>query len=340
MKKRPLVSVIIPVREISYYLIFENLPAFENQTVKQFEVIVLPNEQTLYDLTLLKKYKWLRIVPTGSITRPALKRDIGAKHAKSKILAFLDDDAYPTANWIEMGIHSLKRTSVAASGGPGKVPPNPGGWELSFDQVLTSFVGSGGLSYRFTEGKRRFVDDYPSMNFFIKTEIFKKLGGFNNDYWPGEDSKLCNDIVYKENKKILYDPRIVVFHHRRNSLYAFIRQHASYGFHRGAFFAQGDANSKRVAYLLPSLFIIYLLILSIISLPVILFNIRSALLLFVPFILYLLVICSIFLRSLGKTKNILVSLRSAITVGVMHGAYGILFFRGFKKGLAQKNIYG
>jgi len=338
--KQPLVSVIIPLREISYFLIFENLPAFEKQSIKQFEVIVLPNEQTLYDLTLLKQYKWLRIVPTGTVTRPAMKRDIGAKQAKATILAFLDDDAFPTKNWIEMGIRSLKNKSVVASGGPGKIPPNAGSWELSFDQVLTSFVGSGGLDYRFTEGKKRFVDDFPSMNFFIKNETFKKLGGFNNDYWPGEDSKLCNDIVYKENKKILYDPNIVVFHHRRNALYDFLKQHANYGFHRGAFFAQGDSNSKRIAYLLPSLFIIYVLFLSVISVPILLFNVKIGLLFFTPFMLYVLLILSIFFRACVKTKSVSVALRSAITIGAMHTAYGILFFRGFKKGLSQKNIYG
>jgi len=61
------VSVIIPIKQLTYYLIFENLPAFEKQTYNNFEVIVLPNEHAQYDLTLLRKYKWLKIIPTGKI---------------------------------------------------------------------------------------------------------------------------------------------------------------------------------------------------------------------------------------------------------------------------------
>ena len=45
--------------------------------------------------------------------------------------------------------------------------------------------------HRFTPLKKRFVIDYPSMNFFIRKTTFEKVGGFNSDYWPGEDSKLA-----------------------------------------------------------------------------------------------------------------------------------------------------
>jgi len=80
-KKHPFISVVIPVRSLSYFLLFENLPNMDLQTFKNFEVIVLPNEHSTYDLTLMNKYSWLRIIPTGSITRPAQKRDIGVKNA-------------------------------------------------------------------------------------------------------------------------------------------------------------------------------------------------------------------------------------------------------------------
>src|SRR5436190_22981562 len=97
--KSPFFSVVIPLKEIGYYIIFEAIPALDQQLYKKFEVIVLPNQHESYDLTLLKKYKWLRIIPTGKVTRPAEKRDIGAKEAKGNIIAFIDDDAYPPKEW-------------------------------------------------------------------------------------------------------------------------------------------------------------------------------------------------------------------------------------------------
>ena len=100
-----LISVIIPVKEITDYLRHENMPAMSEQTYKNFEVIVLPNKLSGEDKTLLLKYPWLRIIPTGKITRPAQKRDIGVTNAKGSIIAFIDDDAYPAKDWLEKAIH-------------------------------------------------------------------------------------------------------------------------------------------------------------------------------------------------------------------------------------------
>ncbi len=336
MKKDPTVSVIIPVKQLSYFLIYENLPSFENQTSKDFEVIVLPNEQALYDLTLLKKYPWLRILPTGSVTRPAMKRDIGAKNAKGSIIAFLDDDAYVTADWIRIGIKDLKSESIAAVGGPGKVPPGSGIWEKSFDQILTSTIGSGSNTYRFTEGKKQYVDDYPSMNFFVRKKIFDAIGGFNNDYWPGEDSKLCNDIVYREKKKILYDPKLLVYHHRRNTLGGFLVQHANYGFHRGSFYAQGDKNSKRLIYLVPSFFVLYLLLLPFIA-PALFFpNPLYLHIVWIPIYLYFGLLLFTVFRGFLQTLNFSITLGAALTLLLMHVVYGILFLVGYIKEKQKK----
>src|SRR3989344_4525869 len=108
MAKNLFVSVVVPVKALSYYLLHENLPELFRQTYKNYEVLVLPNNPSLYDITLLKRYKKLRIIPTGKITRPAQKRDIGVKESKGKIIAFLDDDAYPDPNWLENAQKSLK----------------------------------------------------------------------------------------------------------------------------------------------------------------------------------------------------------------------------------------
>ena len=95
------------------------------------------------------------------------------------------------------------------------------------------------------------------MNFLIKKNVFEELGGFNNEYWPGEDSKLCEDLVYKNEGKIFYHPEVCVYHHRRDNLKGFLKQHANYGYHRGAFFAHGDKNSRRLSYIIPT-FLFYI----------------------------------------------------------------------------------
>jgi len=340
-KKHPFISVVIPVRSLSYFLLFENLPNMDLQTFKNFEVIVLPNEHSTYDLTLMNKYSWLRIIPTGSITRPAQKRDIGVKNAKGKIIAFIDDDAYPDPDWLLNAAALFKNGRFLVLCGPGVLPEKTNIWEKIFDEALVTFLGSGKYAYRFTPQKKRFVIDYPSMNFFIYKKIFEKVGGFNSNYWPGEDSKLCNDIIEKEKGKILYHPKVLVFHHRRMELKGFLKQHGQYGFHRGAFFSHGDRNSKELTYLAPLLLVLYLGTLPFIYILLWLLHMSSlTLYASLPLMLYCLLIAIVFIQSLLKSKNLIVAFGAASTVALTHIYYGLNFIKGLKKGLNKnKAIY-
>ncbi len=345
--KKNFISVIIPTRTLNDYILKENLPAFVKQTYKSFEVIILPNNSDPRDKKLLNQYPWLRIIPTGKVTRPAQKRDIGAKYSKGDILAFIDDDAYASPEWLEQAVAvfdgerlTKEKRMLTAVCGPGMLPENAGYWEIVFDAVLKTWIGSGGYSYRFNPEKQRFVDDYPSMNFLVKKSVFDKIGGFNSEYWPGEDSKLCEDIVYKENGSIMYSPEVVVYHHKRNNLISYLKQHGGYGFHRGAFFAHGDKNSRRLSYLTPSFFVLYLLMLfsRLIWMQFRLeqFSIISAL----PIILYCLFLVYLLIKTFISMQSITVAAGAVLVLFLTHIVYGILFIKGFFTGIIRKeNIY-
>ncbi len=328
---RPIISVIIPVKTLTRYLLSENLPAFVKQTYGRFEVIVLPNKKSGDDRMFLKQYPWLRIIPTGKVTRPAEKRDIGVSRAKGEIVAFIDDDAYPHSEWLKNAVKTFNSKKIVAVCGPGIIPPITNLWERVFDEVLKTWVGSGGYTYRFTPQEKRLVDDYPSMNFFVLKKEFLAVGGFNNDYWPGEDSKLCEDLVYKRHGHIVYAPHILTYHHRRDNLIGYLKQHANYGFHRGAFFAHGDRNSRRLSYLIPSIFVLYLVFL--------ILNAKYRIL-YTPLLLYFILMFYLSLRSYLNTKNFRIALLSPVVLFLTHATYGILFVKGFIKGLLGKeNIY-
>lgn len=328
----PFVSVIIPLKTISPVLVSENLSAFKKQVYKKFEVIVLPNIPSKDGQFLTKKYPWLRIIPTGHVTRPAEKRDRGVKRSKGEIIAFIDDDAYPTPEWLEEAIKLFNHKRIVAVCGPGILPPCTNLWEKIFDEVLKTWVGTG-YPYRFVPQKKRYVDDYPSMNFFVLKKEFLAVGGFNSDYWPGEDSKLCEDLVYKRHGKILYSPRVITYHHRRNNLIGFLKQHANYGFHRGAFFAHGDRNSLRLSYLIPTFFVLYLLFIIFYS-----FFIHYSLffILYLPLLIYFLFMFYLFIRSFVNTKSFRIALLAPFVLFLTHVAYGILFGKGFIKGYTKK----
>ena len=342
--KKLFVSVIIPVRELSSYLLLENFPAMAKQTYRKFEVIVLPNKKSQMDTKLLRRYKWLRIIPTNKITRPAEKRDIGVRDARGDIIAFIDDDAYPPKGWVEKAVLIFEKKNIAAICGPGLLPQKTNTWERIFDEVLKSFFGSGGYQYRFIKGVKRYVDDYPSMNFFIRKNLFDSLGGFSNEYWPGEDSKLCEDIVYKKKEKIYYDPDIYVYHHRRTDLRGFLNQHGRYGFHRGAFFSHGDKNSRRLSYLIPTFFVLYIFLFLFYFLSFIFYHYHLLSIIYyllLPLLVYLFFMIYLSIRSYINTKNLFVSFVSPFVLLLTHLIYGIMFIRGIIVGIIKKErIYG
>ena len=322
----PPISVIIPVKEITDYLRHENLPAMSEQTYKNFEVIVLPNKMSGEDKTLLSKYLWLKIIQTGKITRPAQKRDIGVTNAKGSIIAFIDDDAYPAKDWLEKAIHIFETKKITAVCGPGLLPLKINYWEKIFDTILQSPFGSGGYRYRFIKDTPRYVDDYPSMNFLIKKNVFEELGGFNNEYWPGEDSKLCEDLVYKKRGKIFYHPEVCVYHHRRDNLKGFLKQHANYGYHRGAFFAHGDKNSRRLSYIIPTFFVLYLCSIFIFEIYFQISNFKFQILSLLPLLLYFLLALLFLSKSLPAIPILFLT----------HLTYGTMFIKGFIIGVIKK----
>ncbi len=324
--KKPFVSIIIPVKQISKYLENENLPAINKQTYRNFEVIVVVDEKSDKDKQLLLRYQWLKIIADQSITRPAKKRDLGVAHAKGEILAFIDDDAYPSNEWLEVAVKVFEQKQVEAVCGPGLLPHKTNIWEQVFDETLKTNFGSGGYQYRFVKGEARYVDDYPSMNFLIKRDVFIKLGGFDNEYWPGEDSKLCEALVYDYGGKIFYTPDVYVYHHRRGNPISFLKQYSGYGYHRGCFVAQGDKNSRRATYFIPTFFLIYLLVLIRFKKPI----------LYLPLIVYVLLQVRLLIQALLNTKNLFTATAAAGMIWLMHITYGTMFVVGFIKGITER----
>lgn len=232
------------------------LNALDEQTYRHFDLILLPDTP----IPELPDRPWLSVCPTGPM-RPAQKRNLGARAAKGEILAFIDDDAYPRADWLANAAARLSGPdAIDALGGPGLTPPDdPPSAQLS-GLVLASPLVSGNFRYRyFIQGPLRRVEDFPSCNLFVRKSAFEAIGGFREDYWPGEDTLLCADLQ-TAGHALWYDPRLVVYHHRRPLFGPHLRQVGRYALHRGHFARRFGLNSRRLSYHLPSLFLLGLLL--------------------------------------------------------------------------------
>ncbi|MDD6030168.1 MAG: glycosyltransferase [Kiritimatiellae bacterium] len=261
---RPFVSVVIACPGDSWML-QECLKALDGQTWRDFEVVVLPDGE----MSLPGFGFDLKCLPTGKV-RPAEKRNLGIAAAKGEVVAFIDDDAYPEAHWIEHAVKYFSDPEIGGVGGPGVTPPGDGFLAKAGGRVYENVLVSGSYRYRYVGGRvLRDVDDYPSCNLFVRTDLLRRFGGYRTDFWPGEDTLLCRSIVCDEGKRIVYDPWTLVYHHRRALFGPHLRQLGRYAFHRGYFVKRFPENSRHPAYFVPTAFLFYVATLALVwaSLP-------------------------------------------------------------------------
>src|SRR3989339_1668829 len=315
-------SIIIPVRYINDFL-KRNIEELKQLDYKDFEVIILPDEPEEFDFENDPRFS---VIPTGT-SHPAGKRNLGSLYAKGEILAFIDDDAYPAKNWLSMAEQVFEETGTYALGGPAMTPGDDCFKEKMSGRVLESYLTSAKFVYRHLPFPPRKINDFPTVNLFVKKDAFEKVGGFLQEFWPGEDTKLCLDLVKFFKQDFVYDPRPIVYHHRREMFKPHLKQISRYGRHRGQFARIFPETSRLPSYFAPSMFVAGLVLGPFISLFI------PQLLKFYIFVVgvYLIMLVLESVRVFLKDKDP----RSVFYVGagifLTHVVYGVNFIIGIMK---------
>lgn len=318
------ISIIIPVKEVNDFLRKETLPALLKQSYQGFEVIIITDKPSKESAGWQIK---IAILPSWPKTGPADKRDLGVKKARGEIIAFLDDDSYPEKNWLKNALAIFnKNQKIVGVCGPSITPPHNSLRQKASGYVWSTWLGSGGAgTYRCAVSQKREVDDFPTVNLLVRKKDFLAVGGFDSHFWPGEDTKLCHDLVYKLGKKIIYDPSVFVYHHRRSVFKPHLQQIGRYALHRGHFARILPKTSLRLGYLIPSLFVLWLFggpFLFFLYLPLLRLYLFSL-------AVYLLLLMITALQVYLKEKNFKLALLVIPSIFVTHVVYGALFIKGF-----------
>ncbi len=309
----PRVSVLVPCTSVD---------EFTKECVRQclsldydnFEVIVLPDRD--------EKLEGVIVSPTGP-GFPGKKRNAGARVATGEILAFIDSDAYPREDWLRNGIRYLQQDKVGAVGGPGLTPPGDGELAQAQGEFLGSFL-MGGLSARYAGKGATESDDIHSVNFIVWRHVVDEAGGWDEHYWPGEDTLICLAIK-KLGYKQLMAPDVVVYHHRRSSWRGYLTQIGRYAIHRGFFAKRFPETSRRFGYFVPSMMVASLCILLFASV----FFPQGVLISAGLLLTYLTLVVIVISRSSFRKARI-----ALIAIPLTHFVYGL----GFMKGLASRRL--
>ncbi|MBI2617408.1 glycosyltransferase [Candidatus Gottesmanbacteria bacterium] len=314
-------GIIIPVEKISPGL-SKTIRSLVAQTQENFHIYLI-----LTTLSQKAIPKTTVVTLPQSKNNPALKRNYGLSLSQHQYLLFLDDDIILPPYWLEEALKNLKQKNVSAAVGPLLTSPDSSIWKQISGYIWESKL----MSLRFSPQKTNYqqitnVYDYPCAALAIKTSDFIACGGFNENLYPGEDTKLCLDITEKLKKKILYDPSLIAFHDRKAFPMKFLRQISTYATQRGVFVRKYPQTSLHPIYFLPLLFSLYVF-----SSAFFLFLGMYKIYMIIPLLLYIILLTIDFLHTYARSKNIFVSITTCGGIIISHFIYGIFFLRGLIK---------
>jgi len=232
----PTVSVIIAAKDID-----DNLRQCINECAgldyPDFEILVL------LDCETTARFPKTKVIVTGPVP-PSHKRNIGAEHATGELLAFIDADAYPSRNWLQEAAKNFERKQVSAVGGPAVTPSSDTLWQKASGFVYSSFLVGGPYKHRYTPVEKKEINDCQTCNLIIRKQVFQELGGFEADFWPGEDTELGLKL-----RKVVYDPAVLVYHHRRSLFVPHLKQ--IWGYATTPFILTGRKSLLKILHFAP-----------------------------------------------------------------------------------------
>lgn len=310
----PLISIIVPCKEIDNYT-RECIEHCSQLDYENCEVILLPDATN-------ENINGIKIIPTGPVT-PGVKRNIGVANSKGELFAFIDSDARPRRDWLSNAVMYLNDPNVAAVGGPGLTPEDDNTMQRASGYVLSSFM-IGKLSSRYKIKGNFKSDDIHSCNLIVRKDVLNEVGGWNEKYWPGEDTLLS--LQLKKLKLVLLEvSNVVVYHHRRQLFIPHLKQISRFSLHRGFFAKRFGGNSMKLTYFIPSLFVLYLVL----GIAGSLFNQMIGLIFLILLNVYLLT--TLFSSVLEVKEKSLIPI---VLFGIIltHFVYGIYFLFGLFKG--------
>lgn len=220
------ISVIIPMYN-SEKTIIQTLGGLEDQTRKDFEVIIVDDGSTDNSPKLVTEFKNQSELSIKLIHQknsgPAKARNLGVKHSEGDIIIFLDSDCIPPENWIEEMIKPLDGEIVGCNCG----------YRVKNKKSLIARHVEYEIAKRHEKMVGRIIDTIGSYSASFLKDIFLRAGGFNSEYKSasGEDFDLAFRIR-KMGYKLIFTDKTFVYHYHPDTLKRYLKQQYLRGYWR------------------------------------------------------------------------------------------------------------
>jgi GT2 family glycosyltransferase len=148
-------------------------------------------------------------------------RNTSAAAARGEVFAYTDSDCMADVDWLYYLIGTLMSGDYAGVGGPNVTPP-----AQNWIQACVAAAPGGPSHVLLTD---TIAEHIPGCNMAFHRWAFESIGGFDPEYRKaGDDVDFCWRLQ-QAGFVIAFSPTAIVWHHRRFTLRAFLKQQDGYG---------------------------------------------------------------------------------------------------------------
>jgi len=141
-------------------------------------------------------------------------RNRAIKFTTGDIIAFIDDDAVASPNWIEELVKKYKEGAISSGG---KLKPYWISKKLKW--LPEEFYWMIGVTHLGFPDEKAEVRNTFGSNISFKREVLIELGGFKSDFGirgegqlQAEETEFCERMRSKYKRGVIYNPNAIVFH--------------------------------------------------------------------------------------------------------------------------------
>ena len=215
----PRVSVVVCTYNGSATL-DECLRSLERLDYPNYEVILVDDGSTDAVPSIAARFPNVRYVRQENRGLSAA-RNTGALATTGEIVAYTDDDCIADEAWLLYLVRAMQTQRVDVVGGP-NVPPASDAWT-----ARCVAASPGGPSHVMLDDRR--AEHVPGCNMAFRRDRLLELGGFDAQFrQAGDDVDICWRFI-DSGMEIGYAPAALVWHHRRATVKAYLKQQTGYG---------------------------------------------------------------------------------------------------------------